>query len=62
MGRSNMMISVVAVFLALALATLPFVGATDADQQNHRKLPLGHLPEPTLKWETRLPNAGTEDR
>ena len=57
-----MMISLVVIFLALALATLPLASATDADRQNHRKLPLGHLPEPTLKWETRLPNAGTEDR
>ena len=56
------MISLAVVFLALALATIPSASGADADQQNHRQLPLGHLPEPALKWETRLPNSGTEDR
>ena len=65
MGKSSTMISPIAIILVLALAIIPLVGAAAADaadrHNRHRKLPLGHLPEPTLKWETRLPNAGTED-
>jgi len=65
------MLSLVGALLFVALTNLSNVAALrDADsgdrqqqrrQQNRRRLPLGHLPEPTLRWETRLPNSGTED-
>ena len=66
MSRRSPILCFVALLIAFAtvsgLVVDSDISPNHAQRQKRRRLPLGHLPEPALQWETRLPGAGTEDR
>ena len=61
-ASAMLLLGAIAALLALPLISEAGAAAvepnTSRNRQRRRRLPLGHLPEPAVRWETRLPGAG----